>query len=247
MRVGVIGLGGRVGQTLAALVPERGHELAGGVGRQDGPEALRALAAASDVVIDFSHASATATVAGVLATASAAWVLGTTGLDDAAQAAVMACARQVPVVQAANFSPGVALVVALAGQLGAVLPADSYDAEILEMHHRHKRDAPSGTARRIAEAVAAARGQRLTDVGVFARVGETGPRPDGAIGLASLRGGAVVGEHAVFFTSDGERITLSHEAFDRRVFADGALRAAEWVVGRPPGLYGMHDVLGLDS
>ncbi len=245
MRVGVIGIGGRIGRVLAAMVPERGHELSGGIGRTDAADALAALAAVSDAVIDFSHASVVGKTARVLATASAAWVLGTTGLDDQAQAAVATCARHVPVVQAANFSAGVALVVALAARLGALLPEDTYDAELLEMHHRHKRDAPSGTAKRIGEAVAAGRARRLADVGVYARGGETGARPAGAIGFATLRGGAIVGEHALSFTSEGERLTLRHEVFDRRVFADGALRAAAWSSGRSPGLYGMDEVLGL--
>ena len=127
----------------------------------------------------------------------------------------------------------------------AALPADQYDAEIVEMHHRQKLDAPSGTALAIGEAVATARGVRLSDVRECGRDGVTGARADGAIGFASLRGGQIVGEHTLLFTSADEQVVLSHRAFDRRTFAAGAIRAAHWTAGRAPGLYGMRDVLGL--
>jgi 4-hydroxy-tetrahydrodipicolinate reductase len=148
------------------------------------------------------------------------------------------------VVQAANFSPGVNLVLALAARLGAALPAAEFDAEIVEMHHRHKVDAPSGTALVIGRALAAGRGVVLDDVRIAAR---EGARPAGGIGFASLRGGAIVGEHSLVLTAADEQIVLTHRAFDRRSFARGAVRAALWSAGKPPGLYGMTDVLGMET
>jgi len=151
----------------------------------------------------------------------------------------------IPVVAAPNFSPGVNLVFALAEKLGAALPANVYDAEIVEMHHRQKLDAPSGTALGIGRAVAAGRGVDLKEVMVSGRDGHTGARKDGEIGFAALRGGQIVGRHTLTFTAGTEQIALTHEAFDRRVYAQGALRAAKWLCGRKPGLYSMRDVLGL--
>jgi 4-hydroxy-tetrahydrodipicolinate reductase len=159
--------------------------------------------------------------------------------------AVDEAARRIGVVHAANFSPGVTLVQRLAQMMGQALPAESYDAEIVEMHHRQKVDAPSGTALAIGRAVALGRGVALEDVRESGRDGHTGPRQTGAIGFAALRGGQIVGEHEVLFTSADEQITLTHRAFDRRIFATGAVRAAGWLSGRAPGLYGMEDVLGL--
>jgi 4-hydroxy-tetrahydrodipicolinate reductase len=153
--------------------------------------------------------------------------------------------QQIAVVQAPNFSPGVNLVLALAERMAAALPADAYDAEIVEMHHRQKVDAPSGTALGMGEAVARGRGVRLELVRESGRDGHTGPRRPGAIGFAALRGGQVVGEHMLIFAASGEHIALTHRAFDRRVFATGAVRAARWVVGKPPGHYSMMDVLGM--
>jgi 4-hydroxy-tetrahydrodipicolinate reductase len=245
MKVGIAGISGRVGRLLAGFVVSEGHELAGGT-RRDGP-GIADIAARSDVVIDFSHAAAVARHAASLAASGTPWVLGTTGLDEAAQRAVDAAAARIAIVQAANFSPGVVIATDLARRLAALLPAARYDAEILERHHRGKRDAPSGTALALGRAVAAGRGQTLDPLAIRARDGETGPRPPGAIGFAVQRGGAVVGEHQVSFTSDGERITLTHEAFDRSAFAEGALRAAVWLQGRPPGAYAFADVLGLSS
>ena len=148
------------------------------------------------------------------------------------------------VVQAANFSPGVNLVLALAEHLGAALPGAEYDAEIVEMHHRQKVDAPSGTALAIGRALADGRGVALDDVRI---AGRQGARPVGGIGFASLRGGQIVGEHSLVLTAADEQIVLTHRAFDRRSFARGAVRAALWSAGRPCGLYGMQDVLGLET
>ena len=239
MRIGVTGLSGRMGRLVAEEVA------ASGANR---PEAAtpEALAQASDVIIDFTHAAAVLRHAAACMQADCAWVLGTTGLDAAGQAAVAQAATRICVVQAANFSPGVNLVMALAERLARALPAAEYDAEILEMHHRQKVDAPSGTALALGQAVAAGRGVALAAVAQSGRDGHTGPRPEGAIGFAALRGGQVVGEHSLLFASATEHIALQHRAFDRRVFARGALRAALWTNNRPAGLYSMMDVLGIE-
>jgi 4-hydroxy-tetrahydrodipicolinate reductase len=231
-----------MGQLVAEEVAAAGLTVAGGVGRGGN---IAALAAVSDVVIDFTVGTTVADHAAALRAAGAGWVLGTTGFSTADGAAVAEAAEIIPVVAAANFSAGVNLVLALAERLGAALPADTYDAEILEMHHRQKVDAPSGTALALGRAVAAGRGVALEDVRVSGRDGHTGARKDGEIGFASLRGGQIVGSHSVIFCAGSEQITLTHDAFDRRVFAQGAVRAATWLRGRSPGLYSMKDVLGI--
>ncbi|MDE2198674.1 MAG: 4-hydroxy-tetrahydrodipicolinate reductase [Rhodospirillales bacterium] len=250
--IGIAGVAGRMGQLLVEEVRTAGAPLVGGVDRTEaGPAGVRrfadmaALAAASDVVVEFTHASSAVDHAVAVAEAGAAWVLGTTGLSAEQEAAVAAAARRVAVVQAANFSPGVNLVLALAERMAAALPGDAYDAEIVEMHHRQKVDAPSGTAVAIGRAVARGRGVALEDVRESGRDGHTGARKPGAIGFAALRGGQVVGEHTLLFAAGTEHIALTHRAFDRRSFATGAIRAALWVRGRPPGLYSMMDVLGM--
>jgi 4-hydroxy-tetrahydrodipicolinate reductase len=208
-------------------------------------ETVEALGSASDVVIDFTRASAVQGHAAALTAAGTAWVLGTSGLTADDEAAVAAAAARIPVVYAANFSAGVTLVLALAERMAAALPPAQYDAEIIEMHHRQKVDAPSGTAVALGRAVAAGRGVDLAAVMQSGRDGHTGPRETGAIGFAALRGGQVVGEHSLIFAGADEQIILTHKAFDRRTFASGAVRAALWVAGRAPGLYAMQDVLGL--
>lgn len=252
LRIGVAGLAGRMGRLLAEEIAAAGATLAGGTVRSGGagpgpivPD-FAALCAASDVVIDFTHASVAAAHAGAAAAAGRAFILGTSGLDAAAEAAVAAAAERVPVVYAANFATGVNLVLAIAERLAAVLPAAQYDAEILEMHHRQKVDAPSGTALALGRAVARGRGTTLDAAGVESgRDGHTGARATGAIGFAALRGGQVVGEHTVLFAAGAEHIALTHRSFDRRAYATGAVRAAVWASGKPPGLYGMATVLGL--
>ncbi len=252
MRIGVAGYAGRMGRLVSEEILAAGAELSGGVGLPcDTPSpglsispSFAALAGRSETIIDFTHVS---TVAGHARAASAtgcAWVLGTTGLGAAEQDAVREAARGCVVVQAANFSPGVNLVLALAAQLGAALPGGEYDAEIIEMHHRHKVDAPSGTALAIGRALADGRGVALEDVRIGARAGA---RPAGGIGFASLRGGQIVGEHSLVLTAGDEQIVLTHRAFDRRSFARGAVRAALWCAGRAPGLYGMQDVLATEA
>ncbi len=199
----------------------------------------------ADVVIDFTHAATVQAHARALSDARVAWVLGTSGLSAPDEDAVRDAARSIPVVYAPNFSPGVTLVLALAERMGAALPAERYDAEIVEMHHRQKIDAPSGTAIGLGRAVARGRGVDLASAMQSGRSGHTGPRATGAIGFAALRGGQVVGEHTLLFAAADEHIALTHRAFDRRAFAVGAVQAAQWVAGQPAGLYDMRDVLGV--
>ncbi len=244
MQFGILGRGGRMGRLLAEEVVAAGHVLGGPAeGRAD----PAMLAHETDAVLDFTNAETVGTHARAMAGGRAAWVLGTSGLSAADEALVHAAARHVPVVYAPSFAPGVTLLLALAEQAGAALTAEAYDAEITEMHHRAKVDAPSGTAIGIGRAVAAGRGVDLAQVAIRGRDGVTGPRPAGGIGFASLRGGQVVGRHTLLFAGTDEHLTLSHETFDRRVFATGAVRAAIWAAGRSPGLYSMRDVLGLTA
>ncbi len=242
-RIGIAGITGRMGQLLAEEAAAAGATLTGGTSRAH-PD-LAALAAASGVVIDFTNAATAQATAAIMAASGKAWILGTSGLSTADEAAVEQAAASIPVVYAANFSAGVNLVLALAERMGAALPAETYDAEIFEMHHRQKVDAPSGTAVGMGRAVARGRGVKLDDVMESARHGHTGPRKTGAIGFAALRGGQVVGEHSLIFAAGSEHIVLTHRAFDRRTFATGAVRAALWAVARPPRLYSMMDVLGM--
>ncbi len=242
---------GRMGTILAEEALEAGHSVVGGTRRPGAPAApgmfadIAALASACDLVIDFTHASMAASHAQALAEVGVAWVLGTSGLSANDNAAVMRAAERIPIVHAPSFAPGVALIMEFAERLGAALPADVYDVEIVEMHHRQKVDAPSGTALGLGRAVAQGRGVRLEDVIISGRDGHTGPRPANAIGFAALRGGQVVGEHTVLFAAEHEHIALTHRAFDRRIFASGAVRAAGWAINRPAGLYSMLDVLGM--
>ena len=251
MRIGIAGMTGRMGRLLIEEARSAGHRVVGGtVHRAVAPEGLPALslpdlAASADAVIDFTHATAAALHAEVMARAGTPWVLGTTGLSAADESAVDQAAETIPVVYAANFGPGITLLLALAEQLGAALPAGEYDAEILEMHHRQKVDAPSGTAVALGRAVAKGRRVHLESVMQSGRDGHTGPRPVGAIGFAALRGGQIVGEHTLLFAAVGEQIALSHRALDRRAFAAGAIRAAAWIVDRAPGRYEMKHVMGL--
>ena len=252
LRIGIAGISGRMGQMLVEEVAAAGAELTGGTRRSavaDSPVPLfptvAALADASDVVIDFTRAGTAAAHAEVLIAAGTPWVLGTSGLSAEEEAIVAQAARWIPVVYAANFSAGVTLVLALAEQMAVALPASQYDAEIVEMHHRQKVDAPSGTAIGIGRAVAAGRRVDLADVMQSGRDGHTGPRATGEIGFAALRGGQIVGEHSLLFAGADEQIVLTHRAFDRRTFATGAVRAAHWVSNKQPGLYSMKHVLGL--
>jgi 4-hydroxy-tetrahydrodipicolinate reductase len=255
VRIGIAGVTGRMGHLLVEEARAAGAELVGGIGRTGSAKAapgnvalypgIEGLAATAEVVVDFTNAATAQPYAAAMASSGKAWVLGTSGLSDADEAKVAEAARDIPVVYASNFSAGVNLVLALAERMGAALPAEAYDVEIMEMHHRQKVDAPSGTAIGMGRAVAKGRGVVLSDVMESGRHGHTGARKTGAIGFAALRGGQVVGEHTLIFAAGTEHITLSHRAFDRRAFATGAIRAALWVAGRPPGLYSMMDVLGM--
>ncbi|WP_421993451.1 4-hydroxy-tetrahydrodipicolinate reductase [Roseococcus sp.] len=243
LRIGITGIAGRMGQLLSEEVAAAGATLAGGTKRSDDP---RALFEASDVVIDFTHAHSAPVHAALAAELGKGLVLGSSGLSLDEERAVAEAARRAPLVYAANFATGVNLVLALAEKLAAALPAEQYDAEIVEMHHRQKVDAPSGTAIAMGRAVAKGRGTTLEEAGrESGRDGHTGARQTGTIGFAALRGGQVVGEHTLLFAAGSEHIALTHRSFDRRAYAAGAVRAALWLRGRAPGLYGMNDVLGL--
>ncbi|MEE9139844.1 MAG: 4-hydroxy-tetrahydrodipicolinate reductase [Alphaproteobacteria bacterium] len=265
MKIGVVGCAGRMGATVVREVAATdgcalsggaecsGHEALGrdlGEVAGCGPLGLTVtddpvvLFAGSDAIIDFTTPKATVAHADLAAQARAIHVIGTTGLDEAQEEELKKAARHTVLVRAANMSLGVNLLMALVEQVARALD-DSFDVEIVEMHHRAKVDAPSGTALGLGRAAAKGRGAELDDVAVRARDGHTGARPEGAIGFATLRGGDVVGDHTVIFAGDGERVELTHKAGSRRIYARGAVRAALWAQGRPPGLYGMRDVLGL--
>jgi 4-hydroxy-tetrahydrodipicolinate reductase len=208
----------------------------------DAREALRG----ADVAIDFSLPQAVAAHAEECAKAGVPLLVGATGLDAEGLGRLEACARRIAVVLAPNTSVGVNVMLHLVARAARALDA-GFDVEIHEAHHRMKRDAPSGTALQLGEAVAAARATTLAAVGVYAREGTTGPRPPAAIGFSVVRAGDIVGEHTVLFAGEGERIEITHRAGDRMGFARGALRGAEWLAGRAPGLYRMSDVLGLEA
>jgi 4-hydroxy-tetrahydrodipicolinate reductase len=203
---------------------------------------------ACDVVIDFTTAQASAALAERCArTGRPAVVIGSTGFDPVQRAAVVEASKQIPIVLSGNFSLGVNVLAGLVRQAAARLDARDWDIEILEAHHRRKADAPSGTALMLGEAAASARGGSLETLRAQPHNGLTGPRDEGRIGFAALRGGGIVGEHQVVFAAEDEILTLSHSARDRSLFARGAVEAAVWVAGREPGLYDMQDVLGFKA
>lgn len=265
MRIGVVGGGGRMGRTIvqqiaqtqgctlvaacerpgAAVVGQDAGVLAGvgplGVIIGDSPGPLFVQA---QVVIDFTSPEATARHAALAAEHGRALVVGTTGIGPAIEAAVEEAARRAAIVVAPNMSLGVNVLLGLVEKVAGILD-EAFDIEIVEMHHRHKVDAPSGTALGLGRAAAAGRGIPLEDTAVRSRDGIIGPRRRGDIGFATLRGGDVVGEHTVIFAGDNERVELTHKATSRAIFARGAVRAAKWAATQPPGLYGMRDVLGL--
>jgi len=264
IRTTVAGASGRMGRTLIRALAEAedmrlvfalerpGHtELGKDAGALAGvahagivltDDTLAALAG-SDAVLDFTAPAASVSLAELAAQARIVHVIGTTGHSDDELARVKAAARHAVIVKSGNMSLGVNLLAALVREAAKALP--NYDIEILEMHHRMKVDTPSGTALLLGEAAAQGRGALLFDRQIRGRDGQTGVRPDGAIGFASLRGGTVVGDHMVTLAGPFERIELGHRAEDRMIFARGALAAARWGQGKKPGLYGMSDVLGL--
>lgn len=198
-----------------------------------------------DLLIDFSTAAASAANVAACARRGLPVVLGTTGLDVVQLAAVTQAASQIPLCMASNFSTGVNLCFKLAALAAEVL-GDEVDVEIIEAHHRHKVDAPSGTALSLGSAVSTALGRDLESVAVYGREGQTGVRQRQTIGFSTIRGGDIVGDHMVLFAGDGERVEITHRSSSRMAFARGALRAADWLLQQPPGLYNMQDVLGLD-
>ena len=266
MKIGIVGAAGRMGRMLIAeVLGVEGCQLAGGteppgsgvLGQDLGlligaaeqglsiGDDTSALFKASDAVVDFTHPDATAAHAALSGETGVALIVGTTGLEAQHMEALGRAAAKAAVVQAANMSIGVNLLLGLTEQVASAL-GDDYDIEIAEMHHRHKVDAPSGTALALGAAAAKGRGVNLEDVSDRGRDGEAGPRIAGDIGFSVIRGGDVAGDHTVIFAGHGERVELTHKAGSREIFARGAIRAALWTEGRAPGLYSMRDVLGLD-
>jgi len=272
MKIGILGAAGRMGQMIARDILYRqadlksgdcilasavdhkgswalGKDIGGMLGRSPANVNVttdkNAAFAACDVMIDFTAAEAVTEHAGLAHQHGKAYVLGTTGLGAVEQAALQSAAKKAAILQAANMSLGVNLLLSLVEKVSGLLN-NEYDIEIFDAHHRHKTDAPSGTALALGHAAAKGRGVKLEDAMVPARFGQIGARIPGAIGVSVFRGGDVVGDHTVTFAGPGERIELSHKASDRSLFAKGAVTAALWLKGKPPGLYSMKDVLGLD-
>lgn len=266
-RIGVTGCAGRMGQMILREVLDHGtcklaaaHERADHpwIGRDAGEASgvgplgvqvtddIVALFAASDAVIDFTTPAASTIHAGFAAQARAVHVIGTTGLSPEQEDELAAAARHTAIVRAPNMSLGVNLLFALTERVARALGED-FDIEISELHHAGKVDAPSGTALGLGRAAAEGRGVEFEKVAVRARDGMTGPRKKGSIGFAAMRGGDVVGDHTVIFSGPGERLELTHRAGNRAIYAKGAVNAALWARGKPPGLYSMADVLGLSD
>jgi 4-hydroxy-tetrahydrodipicolinate reductase len=236
------GAKGRMGQTLlacAASQPELSVVAATDVG-----DDLAAHLAGCDAVVDFTLHHVTAEVAALCASHGKALVIGTTGHNEVEKAAIRAAAGKIPMVWATNFSSGVNTLFWLTRKAVEIL-GPSFDLEVVEMHHRLKKDAPSGTATTLLEILADARKLQLEEALRHGRQGITGERTNTEIGIHALRGGDVVGDHTVIFAANGERVELTHKASSRETFANGALRAAQWVIAKPPGIYDMQDVLGL--
>ena len=241
-RIGIVGAAGRMGQAIAAAIGKDGEaSLAGGADQGDD---VAALARASDVLVDFSAPAALEANLAAAAGAGAAIVVGTTGLGAEHQRLIDAAARRIAVLQSANMSLGVNLLAHLVREAAARLGPD-WDVEIVEMHHRHKADAPSGTALLLGRAAADGRGVDLDAVSDRGRDGITGARSPGHIGFASLRGGSVAGDHHVILAAEHERVELVHRAEARAIFARGAIKAALWLKDQRPGRYSMNDVLGI--
>ena len=265
MRLAVTGAAGRMGRELIRMVHDMPSVTLAGATERPGSIALGQdagllaglgkigveitddpleLFARIDGVLDFTSPQASVEFAGLAANARIVHVLGSTGLSQSDDAKIAAAARHATIIKSGNMSLGVNLIAALTRRIAQALDSD-FDIEVLEMHHRHKVDAPSGTALLLGEAAAQGRKAQLKDVAARARDGHTGPRGRGEIGFAVLRGGSVVGEHTVIFAGEGERIELTHRAADRSIFARGAVKAALWGRGRGPGLFSMADVLGI--
>ncbi len=231
-----------MGRALLACAPN--HREIEVVGQIDQGDDLAATINGCDAVIEFSSHSATPGIAELCAGQGKAMVIGTTGHDDAARSLITNCASRIPIVLASNFSTGVNTLFWLTRKAAEIL-GPGYDLEVVEMHHRLKKDAPSGTAKSLAEILADVRKQQLAKVARHGREGLVGERTLEEIGIHAIRGGDVVGDHTVIFATPGERVELTHKASSRDTFANGAFRAALWVVKQKPGLYDMQDVLGL--
>ncbi|HEU0202460.1 MAG TPA: 4-hydroxy-tetrahydrodipicolinate reductase [Burkholderiaceae bacterium] len=265
MRLAIAGASGRMGRMLieAALAAddlsiaaaldragsaELGRDCGEFLGRKTGVAIASDLAAlaAADVLIDFTRPEGTLAHIAECTARGVKMVIGTTGVDAAGKRAIEAAAQHVPIVYAANFSVGVNATLKLL-EVAARLLNTGYDIEIIEAHHRHKVDAPSGTALEMGNVIARALGKKLDDVAVYAREGVTGERKPGSIGFAAIRGGDIVGDHTVLFAGTGERIEISHKSTTRTSYAIGALRAARFLADKETGLFGMADVLGLNA
>lgn len=239
--IGIFGSMGRMGQAIAGVAPSLDAQVAGGCDVGDDPAVL---AGKADVLVDFSAPAALEAHLAAARSAGKPIVVGTTGISARHHAMIDEAATEIAVLQTGNTSLGVGLLARLVREAAARLGAE-WDIEIVEMHHRNKADAPSGTALMLGEAAARGIGTTLAEAEVEGRAGLTGPRAAGTIGLASLRGGSVVGDHTVVFATEGERIELTHRADDRAIFARGAVRAALWLAGQKPGRYTMDQVLDI--
>ena len=267
IKVGVIGAGGRMGRMLIeavqnnpktilnAAIERQGSSLVGAdagevaaIGRLEVQivDVLEAVINDIDVLIDFSLPDATEKNMQVCAEHNVAMVIGTTGFNEAQEQVLAKASEKIAIVYAGNYSTGVNLSLKLLGMAAKAFSNDA-DVEIIEAHHKHKIDAPSGTAYMMAEAVAEARGQNLKDVAIYGREGQTGERESGTIGIHAVRGGEIVGDHTVMFIADGEVVEITHRARERMTFAAGAVRAATWVTEQAVGQYNMQDVLGLND
>ncbi|WP_420144935.1 4-hydroxy-tetrahydrodipicolinate reductase [Sphingobium sp.] len=251
--IGIFGAAGRMGRAIAQVAIDGGIGISGGTDRNPSGDIAPgiamtadplALAQASDVMIDFSVPGALSAHLDACIAARKPIVIGTTGLEPVHHALIDEAAAMIPVLQTGNTSLGVNLLAALVEKAAAGL-GEEWDIEIVEMHHRHKVDAPSGTALLLGEAAARGRGIALADHSERGRDGITGARTPGAIGFAALRGGSVAGDHQVIFATEGERIEIGHRAENRTIFARGAVKASRWLVGQPAGRYDMKCVLGL--
>lgn len=241
MKIAIVGAAGRMGRKLCELAADASLDVVSRVDAVDGFD--REWCGNVEGVVDFSWHEAVPGYVRKAAEQGIPYVIGTTALTAAEQAVVDEAAKEIPVVQSGNYSLGVNLLIELVRKAASVL-GRGYDVEITEMHHRHKKDAPSGTALMLAKAAAEGRG-RAADGFVYGRRGDVGERPEGEIAIHALRGGSVVGDHTVMFAGELERVELVHRAQSREAFAAGALKALVWAKGRGPGLYSMRDVLGL--
>ncbi len=243
MKVVILGAAGRMGRMLTAMAEKAGHEVVAKVDIVDGFD--KTWGAGAEGVIDFSFHTAVAENVKKAASLGIPYVLGTTGLTADEQATVDAATQSISVVQSGNYSLGINLMIELVKKVSQVL-GEEYDIEVVEMHHRHKKDAPSGTALMLARSAAEGRGIDFNEKAIFGRHGEPGERPTNEIAIHALRGGSVVGDHTVMFAGDVERLELTHKAQSREAFCAGVLKALTWAVGRKPGHYNMRHVLGFD-